>query len=45
MIVNKSLGLLLRLFQAAGLTALLAKLDEIIWHNRLQNSDPHWALA
>ncbi len=45
MIVNKGLGLLLCLLQAAGLTALLAKLAEIIGRNRLQNSGQRWVLA
>jgi hypothetical protein len=31
--------------QAAGLTALLAKLAEIFGLNQLQNSDQRWALA
>jgi hypothetical protein len=39
MIVKKGLGLLLCLLQAAGLTALLKKLAEIIGRNRLQNLD------
>ena len=45
MIAKKGLGLLLCLLQAAGLTALLAKLAEIFGLNQLQNSDQRWALA
>lgn len=45
MIARKGLGLLLCLLQAAGLTALLAKVAEIIGRNRLQSSDQRWALA
>jgi IS5 family transposase len=43
MIAKKGLGLLLCLLQAAGLTALLAKLAGIISSNRRQNSDQCWA--
>jgi IS5 family transposase len=45
MIARKGQGLLLCLLQAAGLTALLAKLAVIIGHNRLQNSGQRWVLA
>ena len=45
MIIKKGLGLLLCLLQASGLAALLEKLAEIFDRNRLQNSDPRWALA
>jgi len=40
-----SLGLLLCLLQATGLTALMAKLTEIIGNNQSQNSDQRSALA
>lgn len=45
MIVKKGLGLLLRLLQAAGLAALLAKLAEISSRSRPQNSNQRWALV
>lgn len=45
MIAKKGLGLLLRLLQAAGLSALLARLAEITGRTRPQNSDQCWALV
>lgn len=45
MIAKKGLGLLLRLLQAAGLAALLARLTEITGRTRLQNADQCWELA
>ena len=42
MIVKKGLDLLLCLFQAAGLTALLEKLAQMFGRNHLQNSDQRW---
>jgi hypothetical protein len=45
MIVKKALGLLLCLLQATGLTALMAKLNENICQNRLQNSNQRRAQA
>jgi len=45
MTASKCLGLLVCLFQATGLAALMAKLAEITGLNRLKNSDHRWALA
>jgi hypothetical protein len=45
MIVKKGLSHLLCLLHAAGLTALLAKLAEIVGLDGPQNSHQRWVLA